>query len=129
MNTLTDRAAADLTRSFAKLGIRAEITSDNGDIMVPSDSARQLLSSLTFHEGGSQQPFVGHLLRRRHTDVGITLHGDEGRHLWRALEEIIQARRRAERISRGWIPGSLSASEAVRLSRLNPPLGRRIVAP
>lgn len=119
MSTLHDRTAADLGRAFANLGIRSTITSTDDGVRVPRDDARRLLASLSFHEGGSAQPLVGHLLQRR-SPGDVTLHGDEGRHLWRALETIHRSRNRNRQLDQGIIPGALSASEAVRLSRRFP---------
>lgn len=118
MSTLHDRTAADLDSAFADLGIRATITSTDDGVIVPEDDARRLLASLSFHEGGNAQPLVGHLLRRSPGDV--TLRGDEGRHLWRALETIHRSRNRNRQLDQGIIPGALSASEAVRFTRRFP---------
>lgn len=125
MSTILDRTAADLTRAFAALDVRTDITANAEGVTVPEDGARRLLASLSFHEGGSAQPLVGHLLRRSRGDV--TLHGDEGRHLWRALKSIALSRRRSEQIDRGQIPGALSGAEAMRLARKHPHMfsGRR----
>lgn len=119
MSTAHDRTAADLTRAFADLGARATITSTDGGVIVPHDDARRLLSALSFHEGGSRQPFVYSLMQRPPAS-GVFLRGDEGRHLWRALGDIVRARRRNEQIDRGQIPGAMSGAEAMRLVRRHP---------
>lgn len=126
MTTAHDRTADDLTRAFADLNVRASITSTDDGVIVPQDDARRLLSTLSFHEGGSRQPFVYSLMQRPPAD-GVFLRGDEGRHLWRALQDIVRSRRRNNQIDRGQIPGAMSGAEVMRLARTHPMMftGRR----
>lgn len=125
MSTLHERTASDLARSFAALGVRVSITASEDGVTVPQEGARQLLARLAFDEGGSRLPFVNRLLQSPSAS-GVVLRGDEGRHLWRALEDIHRTRHRNSQIDRGIVPGALSASEAVRLARRFPAMaGRR----
>lgn len=119
MGTIHERTAADLNRSFSDLGVRANITSTDDGVLVSREDARRLLAAISFHEGGSAQPLVGHLLQRRSTDP-VLLSGDEGRHLWRALEDIQRSRRRNRQLDQGIIPGALSSAEALRFARRFP---------
>lgn len=114
--TMYERTAADLSRAFADFGVRVSIPTTDDGVTIPRDAAQSLLAALAFREGGNRLPFVYRLLQHPPAD-GVTLRGDEGRHLWRALEDITHTRRRAEQIDRDQIPGALSASEVARLAR------------
>ena len=119
MSFIHDRTAADLTRAFAAVGVRTDITATDDGVIVPQEGAQRLLATLAFREGGNRLPFVNRLLQRAPA-AGVHLRGDEGRHLYRALEDISNSRRRAEQIDRGQIPGALSGSEVMRLARKHP---------
>jgi len=121
-----DRTAQDLNRAFAAFGVRGDVTATDDGVHIPAVTAQALYAKLAYVQGGSRVPFVRTLLRPSGVE-GITLRGDEGLHLRRALDDIHREDDRRRRIDRGQIPGALSAAEVSHIARTQPHLfnGRR----
>jgi len=123
MNHPLIRTASDLNSVFREFGVRGDIAADGDKVVVPASAAQRLLAAIGFIEGGGGVPFVRALLQRR-PGVDVELVGDEALHLKRGLEDVLRAKRRADRIDRGILPGALSAGEVSRLARKHPHLFR-----
>lgn len=121
MHATHSRTADQLNRTFSHLGVHGGVSATDDGVVIPAQAARQLLSKLSFVQGGSRAPFVNMLLRRP-TGEDIVLGGDQGRHLSRTLEDVERQVRRNAQLDRGQIPGAMMSAGVSRLIRRHPHL-------